>query len=108
MESEYALIEDLADLIESIQADSIVSRTFYRSEQLKAIVFGFDAGQELSEHTSSQVAIIQIVQGNATVMLGEDRHELNAGSWVHMPPHMKHSIHAQTPLIMLLLLLGAG
>jgi len=108
MEPDYVLIEDLADLIESIQADSIVSRTFFKSEHLKGIVFGFDAGQELSEHTSSQAAIIQIVRGEATVTLGEERHELNAGSWVHMPPHLKHSIYAKTPLIMLLLMLGAG
>lgn len=108
MEPDYVLIEDLAGLIESIQADSIISRTFFKSERLKGIVFGFDTGQELSEHTSSQAAIIQIVQGEATVMLGEHRHELNAGSWVHMPPHMKHSIYAQTPLIMLLMMMSAG
>lgn len=108
MEPDHILIEDLADLIESIQADSIVSRTFFKSERLKGIVFGFDAGQELSEHTSSQAAIIQIVRGEATVTLGEDRHELNAGSWVHMSPHLKHSIYAKTPLIMLLLMLGEG
>jgi quercetin dioxygenase-like cupin family protein len=106
MEPDYVLIEDLASLIESIQPDSIISRTFYKSEQLKGIVFGFDAGQELSEHTSSQAAIIQVVQGEAAVTLGEDRHDLNAGGWVHMPPHLKHSIYAKTPLIMLLLMLG--
>ena len=108
MVQDYALFEGLADLIESIQPDSIVSRTFYKSERLKGIVFGFDAGQELSEHTSSQAAIVQIVQGEATVTLGDDRHELNAGSWVHMPPQLKHSIYAKTPVIMLLLLLGEG
>ncbi len=107
MEQDYTLIENLEDLIESIQPDSIVSRTFYKDERLKGIVFGFDAGQELSEHTSSQAAIIQIVQGEATVTLGEDQHELNAGSWIHMPPHLKHSVYAKAPLIMLLLMFGA-
>ena len=76
MERDYTLIENLDDLIESIQPDSIVSRTFYKDERLKGILFGFDTGQELSEHTSSQAAIIQIVQGEATVTLGADRHEL--------------------------------
>jgi quercetin dioxygenase-like cupin family protein len=107
MEQDYSLIENLTDLIESIQPDSIVSRTFYKSERLKGILFGFDTGQELSEHTSSQAVIIQIVQGEATVTLGEDRHELNAGSWIHMPPRLKHSVFAKTPVIMLLLMFGA-
>ncbi len=103
----YTVIDDLAGLIDNVQSESIVSRTFYKGDRLKAILFGFDAGQELSEHTSNQMAIIQIVQGEATVTLGDDRHELNAGSWLHMPPHLKHSIYAKTPLIMLLMMFGA-
>lgn len=104
--SVYTLVEDLAGLIETIQPESIVSRTFYKDDRLKAILFGFDAGQELSEHTASQAAIIQIVQGEATVTLGEDQHELTAGAWLYMPPRLKHSIYAKTPLHMLLLMLG--
>lgn len=103
---EYTLIEDLTGLIDDIQPDSIVSRTFFRGDRIKAILFGFDTGQELSEHTSNQAAIIQIVQGEATVTLGEDTHELKAGSWVQMPPRLKHSVYAKTPLLMLLSMLG--
>ena len=106
MEQDYTLVEKLEDLIDSIQPDSIVSRTFYKDERLKGILFGFDTGQELSEHTSSQAANIQIVQGEATVTLGADRHELTAGSWIHMPPHLKHSVYAKTSVIMLLLMFG--
>ncbi|QPC83711.1 cupin domain-containing protein [Phototrophicus methaneseepsis] len=102
--SDYTLIPALEELIDVIQPDSIVSRTFHRDCQFKTILFGFDAGQELSEHTSSQAAIIQIVKGDATVTLGEDTHELTAGAWVHMPPRLKHSITAKTPLLMLLLM----
>jgi quercetin dioxygenase-like cupin family protein len=107
MEQDYTLIEDLTSLIDAIQPESIISRTFYKSDRLKAIVFGFDTGQELSEHTSNQTAIIQIVQGEATVALGEDQYELKAGSWLHMTPHLKHGVYAKTPLIMLLLMFGA-
>lgn len=106
MEQNYILVENLASQIDAIQTESIVSRTFHKDDHLKAILFGFDAGQELSEHTSSQAAIIQIVQGEASITLGEDRHELAAGSWIHMPPRLKHSVYAKTPLRMLLLMFG--
>ena len=106
MADNYTLIDSVAGLVDAIQPDSIVSRTFYNDGRLKAILFGFDAGQELSEHTSSQAAIIQIVQGEATVTLGDDRHELSAGAWVHMAPRLKHSVYARTPLLMLLLMTG--
>lgn len=109
MNTTYHLVEQLSALIESIQPDSIVSRTFYKTDQVRAIAFGFDAGQELSEHTSSQTAIIEIVSGEATVTLGDDVHELGAGCWIAMPPHLKHSIHAKTPLVMLLTMIsGSG
>ena len=100
----YTLMPDLSSLVDSIQADSIVSRTFYKGDDLKAILFAFDTGQELSEHTASQAAIIQIVQGEAAITLGDDRHALSAGCWLHMPPRLKHSVYAKTPLIMLLML----
>ena len=105
-EKTYSLFQKLEDLIEAIQPDSIVSRTFYKDSQMKAILFGFDTGQELSEHTSSQTAIIHILQGEATVTLGSDRHELSTGAWMHMPPHLKHSVFAKSPVRMLLLMFG--
>ena len=107
MTADYTFIPNLEDLIDNIQAESIISRTFIKSDGMKAIAFGFDTGQELSEHTSSQAAIIQIVKGEATVTLGDDRYEVSAGAWMSMPPRLKHSVYAKTPLIMLLLMFGA-
>jgi quercetin dioxygenase-like cupin family protein len=39
------------------------------------------------------------------VTLGDDAIDARAGTWVHMPPNLKHSIRANTPVTMLLLLL---
>ena len=33
--------------------------------------------------------------------LGDDRHEATAGTWVHMPTGLRHSIQAKTPVVML-------
>jgi quercetin dioxygenase-like cupin family protein len=104
--TDYTVIADLFDLLGSIQTDSIISRTFYKGDKLKAVLFGFDAGQALSEHTSTQAAMIQIIRGEATVTLGSDTHELSAGSWLYMEPGLKHSIFARTPLVMLLFMLS--
>mgnify|MGYP002712307697 FL=1 len=72
------VIENLSDLLGMIQSDSIVSRTFHKDDRMRAILFGFDAGQELSEHTSSQSAIIQLIQGDALVTLVDEQHDLEA------------------------------
>ena len=100
----YTLIPNLQHLVEEIQTDSITSRTFYKGSSMNAILFAFDAGQELSEHTSSKTAILQIVEGEATITLGEDIHKVSAGAWIQMPPRLKHSVYADTALKMLLLM----
>jgi quercetin dioxygenase-like cupin family protein len=82
-----------------------VSRTVYSDAQIKLVLFGFDAGQSLSEHTASQPAIIQILQGDAAITLGNDAKEASAGTWIHMPANLPHSVVAKTRLIMLLTLL---
>jgi hypothetical protein len=51
MSLDYSYIASLIEQVKDIPPDSIVSRTFYSDEQMKAILFGFAAGQELSEHT---------------------------------------------------------
>lgn len=89
----------------SIPDDSTISRTIYQDDQIKAVLFGFATGQELSEHTAATPAIMHFVQGEARVTLGQEVVEAKPGTWVHMPAHLPHSIQAHTPVIMLLLLL---
>jgi quercetin dioxygenase-like cupin family protein len=72
---------------------------------LKAVVFGFGQGQELSKHTASKPAMLFFFKGEAVVGLGDDVKDASAGTFVHMPPGLKHSIKAKTPVVMLLVLL---
>lgn len=100
----YTFVADLAALAEA-PADSILSRTIYKDGQVKAVLFAFAAGQELSEHTASTAAIIHILRGEARLTLGTDTLEVSAGAWVRMPPRLPHGVCAITPVVMLLLLL---
>ncbi|HSG86361.1 MAG TPA: cupin domain-containing protein [Candidatus Limnocylindrales bacterium] len=97
----------LADLRAEVEipSDGILSRTLFESERVKVVLFGFDAGQELSEHTAAMPAVIEVLDGTADVLLGDSRHHLGPGAWVHMPAGLRHAIRAVTPLRMLLVLL---
>ena len=99
MNSKYTYIADLAKQVD-IPVDGILSLTLYSDEQVKGVLFGFGAGQELSEHTASMPATLHIVQGEAHLTLGDDTLEARAGAWVHMPPQLQHGIHAKTPVVM--------
>lgn len=101
----YTFFTDLAAQLPAVPADSILSRTVFQDDHLKAIVFKFAPGQELSEHTAAVPAIVHILAGEATLTLGPDAYPVTVGAWAHMPPHLAHSIKAQTPVVMLLLML---
>ncbi len=103
----YTYVEDLVKAVD-IPATGITSRTLFQDERLKVVLFGFDSGQELSEHTASMPAVIHFLQGQARLTLGQDAQEAQAGTWVHMPARLPHSVYAKTPVIMLLTLLKAG
>ncbi|MCB0253051.1 MAG: cupin domain-containing protein [Anaerolineae bacterium] len=98
-------VDDLLAHLPEIAPDSIVSRTVFTSDQVKVILFGFAAGQELSEHTASKPAILHFLQGDARLTLGDFKTTAKPGAWVHMPANLPHSIYAETPVVMLLYLL---
>lgn len=104
----YMHIPDLAGAVPEIPADSIISRTVYADERVKVVMFSFAQGQELSEHTASQPAILHFLAGEAGLVLGGDALDVHAGAWIHMTPHLPHTVTARTPVTMLLYLFREG
>ncbi|MEK9162682.1 MAG: cupin domain-containing protein [Chloroflexota bacterium] len=96
---------NLPSQLPTVESDSIISRTIYNDEQLKAVLFTFAAGQELSEHTASMPAIIHVLKGEGTLTLGKDTVEAHEGTWARMEANLPHSVNARTALVMLLLML---
>ncbi|MCH8853582.1 MAG: cupin domain-containing protein [Planctomycetes bacterium] len=104
MSSEYAHIQDLAATIE-IPSEGILTKTHFEDDLVKVILFGFSKGQELSEHTSSKPAMLYFARGQGLLRLGGDEHSIAPGTWTYMPPHLPHTIKAETDLAMLLVLM---
>ena len=96
-----------SDLLKEVQPpdQGILSRTLCNDDRLKVVLFGFAQGEELSEHTASMPAVLHFLQGEATLTLGDERHEAKPTTWVHMPAGLRHSIQAKMPVVMLLMLL---
>ena len=104
MSPPYTYISDLAGQVQP-PAEGILSRTLYNDERVKAVLFGFGAGEELSEHTASMPAILEFLTGEASVTLGDDTLDARPGTLIHMPAGLRHAVRAKAPTIMLLLLL---
>ena len=105
MTENFTYIANLEALIDAFPPDSILSRNLHQDESSKTILFGFQPGQELSEHTASVPAILHFLRGKATIVLGEETKDAQPGTWVQMPAHLPHSIKAESETLMLLTLL---
>ncbi|HEX5591065.1 MAG TPA: cupin domain-containing protein [Candidatus Limnocylindrales bacterium] len=86
-------------------ARGIHSQTLYDGADVRLVLFGFAAGEELSEHTAARPAIVHVLDGSGRAVVGGEAHEIGPGSWFRMPAGTAHSIHATSPLTMALYLL---
>src|SRR4051794_1229947 len=74
--------------------NGIVSRTLLRTDNSQTILFGFAEGQELTEHTSTRHALIQILSGECEFSVSGKPHQLKAGDVVYLPPSLAHAVRA--------------
>jgi quercetin dioxygenase-like cupin family protein len=102
--AKFSVVENLSKQVE-IPRDGTLSRTIYRDDYVKIVLFGFAGGQELSQHTAAVPAIVEILQGDARVTLDGEEKELSAGSWVYMEAKLSHAVYARTDVVMLLTML---
>ncbi|MFB6352532.1 MAG: cupin domain-containing protein [Halobacteriales archaeon] len=90
-----------ADLLD-YQTGAVVSRTLIDDESGTVTVFAFDETERLTEHTAPHRAILQVLDGTASVTIADEPHELEAGEAIVMPADVPHAVDAVTRFKMLL------
>lgn len=91
----------LEKLIE-YSANSIVSREIVKTITGTLTLFAFDAGQGLSEHSAPFDAIVQILDGEAEIVIGGKSIITKSGETVLMPANIPHAVSAHQRFKMLL------
>ena len=105
---EFVYLEDILGKNQEIPADSILSMSLMQAPHVRAIMFHFAPGQELSEHTAARPALLHFLSGSAEVTLGKDTRSAGPNTLIYMQPHLPHSIVAKTPVSMLLIMIETG
>ena len=103
----HHVVADALDAV-SIQPGAIVSKVIYRDKALNVTVFGFDAGEGLTEHQAGATAIVQVLTGRLRFTADGEELDAGPGFWLHMAPGTPHALVASEPTVMLLTLVGAG
>ena len=108
--SERPLIESDVEKVISLADETrfapngIVSRSLMRTPNSRIVLFGFTEGQELTEHTSTQTALMQILSGECEISLAGKPRMVKSGDLLYMPPNLPHAVRATKQFSMLLTL----
>ncbi|MDD2271330.1 MAG: cupin domain-containing protein [Desulfuromonadaceae bacterium] len=91
----------------SYQDGSVVSKTLIDKKIGTLTMFSFGAGQGLSEHTAPFDAVVQVVDGEAEVVINGEPQTVSAGQMIIMPANIPHELKAVKPFKMLLTMIRA-
>lgn len=96
----------LKDVVEYSDG-SVVSRVLLENEAGSLTAFAFDRGQGLSEHSAPFDALVQILDGEAEIVIGGEVNSVKEGQIILMPANVPHALKSVTRFKMLLTMLKA-
>lgn len=76
-------ITDLAALVQ-VQPESTVSRTVLKADGTNVVLFAFDAGEELREHTAAIPVLLQTLAGAFEITADGRTVTLAPGGLIHL------------------------
>lgn len=94
------------DLV-GFQPGSVVSRTLIDKKIGTLTLFAFSEGQGLSEHTAPYDAFVQVLEGSGQITINGEVQRVDSGQMIIMPANVPHSLRAETPFKMLLVMIRA-
>jgi quercetin dioxygenase-like cupin family protein len=76
------------------QDGAVVSREIVKTPAGSVTLFAFDEGQGLSEHTVPFDALVQVVDGQAEIMISGRTHRVQVGEMILLPAGEPHALKA--------------
>lgn len=98
---------EITKLIDSIeyQKNSVVSKTIIKQDKSNVTIFAFDQGQGLSEHTAPFDALVNIIDGEANILIAGEDHLLKQDEMMIMPANKPHALQAVKKFKMMLVMI---
>ena len=96
-------VSNMKDMV-VYQDGSIVSKEIIKKATGTVTIFAFDQDQGLSEHTAPFDALVQIVDGEAEIIISGESHHLKEGEIIIMPAGKPHALKALKKFKMMLVM----
>ncbi len=86
----------------SYGSNAVVSKRVIQKAAGNITLFAFDEGQELSEHTTPFDALVQVIDGEAEILINGKPYRVGSGKSIIMPANVPHAVRAVKKFRMLL------
>lgn len=101
--TQTSLVTQLHNKIEYPEA-GVLSKVLLKDNVCQYTLFCLAAGTDISEHTSTRNAVVQVLQGQGVLTLEGKAIDLEPGVFVFMPANAPHALQANENLAFLLTL----
>jgi quercetin dioxygenase-like cupin family protein len=106
-EIEKALPFIIVEILEYLP-NSVLIKTIIRKTTGNVSAVSFDMGEALTEKTSAFDTFIQVIDGQAEVVINGDSHILETGSSIIIPAHARQTIKANVRFKMISTMIKSG
>ncbi|MBN1184514.1 MAG: cupin domain-containing protein [Bacteroidales bacterium] len=97
----------LIEIVEYVP-NSVVTKTIIRKTTGNVTIVAIDTGEALSEKTSPFDTFIQIIEGNAEVVIDSKSNLLKTGEGIIIPAHTSHNVKANERFKMISTIIKSG
>lgn len=80
-----------------ITASSTTSRVVVDNPALRVVVFAFDEGELLTDHSSPRAVVVHLLDGAIRFSIDNEEHTLVPGDVLYLAPGATHSLVADAP-----------
>jgi quercetin dioxygenase-like cupin family protein len=80
-----------------VTESSVTSRVVVNNPLLRVVVFAFDTGEMLTEHSSPRAVVVQLLDGRIDYTLDGATTPLVPGDVIYMRPGVRHALLALEP-----------
>ena len=81
---------------------AVVSKQILKQQKGNITLFAFDKGQELTEHKTPFDALVNIIDGEANILIDGKSNVIKAGESIIMPANIPHALKATEKFKMVL------
>jgi len=98
---EHSMVFRFPEKVE-FSSEGIISKRVIDRPTGTVTLFSFDKGQRLSTHSAPFDAMVQVIEGNAEIMIDKVPFSLGTGDSIIMPASIPHSVNAVEKFKMIL------